>query len=114
MDRQTFMQRMNTLLAQEGKNPLRWWYLSYADEDFLGGLVIEAHGPTEAVYLSHHRGINPGGEVLIIPIPSDNLPPDEYRNRLLTKAELDTIWEGDTMTLEELEAEGVKICRPTE
>lgn len=97
MNRQEFQQRLNTLLAQEGKNPLSWWYLSYAGEtEFLGGLIIQAHGPTEATYLSRHRGISPGGEVLILQVPDDQLPPDEYRNRLLTRQELNTFWEEDT------------------
>lgn len=94
MNQREFRQRVNKLLGEDGKNPLSWWFLSYADDDgFRGGVIIQAHGQTEAVYLSSHRGISPGGEIRIIPIPDEFLPPDEYRNRLLTRPELNTFWQ---------------------
>jgi hypothetical protein len=114
MDRKLFMQRVNKLLAGEASNPLSWWYLSYADETgFKGAVVIQAHGPTEAVYLSRHRKLSPGGEVLILQIPDESVPPEECRNRLLAKEELVAIWDGEWATLEDLKKEGHK-CQSIE
>lgn len=115
MDQKLFTQRLNKLLAYEGRNPLSWWYLSYADEKFNGAVVIQAHGPTEAAYLSNYRKINPGGEILILSIPEDAIPPEEYRNRLLTKEEVMAIWpEGEWKSLAELDAEEEGPCQGSE
>lgn len=104
MNRQEFTQRINKLLAEEAKEPLRWWYLSYAKEEgFQGAIIIQAHGMVEACYLSKHRNISPGGEVWCHPIPDEHLPAPEHRNRLLTKAELDEIFGGQLMTTAEIE-----------
>lgn len=90
MNPEEFRQRINKLLAEEAKNPLGSWYLSYAKESgFCGGVYIEAHGPTEAAYLSNKRGYSPGGELLTIgPLPPDKCPDRKYFNRLLTKEEI--------------------------
>ena len=61
--------RVASMLAEEAAQPMRWWYMSFVDPElpeghrFLGGILIEARGPTEAMLKSHHQGINPGGEV---------------------------------------------------
>lgn len=108
MNRQEFQQRINKLLAEDAKNPLRWWFLSYAGEDgFHGGVIIQAHGRTEAAYLCRHRGLSPGGQVLILEVPEEELPGEESRNRLLTRPELEAIW-GKGLTLEEIEAKEKK------
>ena len=107
MNNKEFQQRLNTLLAEEGKKPLRWWYLSYAaEEGFRGGVYIQAHGPTEATYLSRHRHLSPGGEVLILMVPAEHLPEEKYRNRLLTKDEVQAANPDERCgTIKELEAE---------
>ena len=47
----------------------RWW-LSFADDDgFRGAVCIRAHTPMMAHLLVSARGLNPGGEVLILPMP---------------------------------------------
>jgi hypothetical protein len=82
--------RIEQLARQESKNPLRRYYLSFADDDaggFLGVAIVEARGPTLAIMRCNSLGINPGGEVLIIAMPTPVLP--ELMNRLLNKAELD-------------------------
>jgi hypothetical protein len=100
-----FRERTNKLLAEERNQPLRWFYLSYADdESFRGAIIIQAHGFVEACYLADHRGISPGGEVLGMIVPVDaELPPPEYRNKLLSKEVLRTIF-SDMATLGEIEA----------
>lgn len=104
MNQQEFRQRINTLLAEDAKNPLRWWYLSYAGEDgFHGAIVIRAHGMVEACYLSRHRNVSPGGQVWAVPIPDDRIPAPEYCNRLLQIPDIEAIWgKGKLMTLEEI------------
>lgn len=89
---------------------MNWYWLSFAtDDDFLGGCYVEADPslahdgdvaamsidnnrslePIWAVRKSHLLGINPGGHVHIIgPIPPTQLPPDDIRNRLLSKSDL--------------------------
>lgn len=69
--------------AEEMKNPLQWWWLSFADVKFNGAIIIEAHGIIDAVHRAHVAGINPGGQVAAMPIEESKLPKEEYRNRLL-------------------------------
>ncbi len=70
------------------------WYLSFAEPGkFLGAAFVEARGHTQALQQSHRLGINPGGEVELIQVPSHavgELPPN-YKNRLLSKAELEEL-----------------------
>ena len=108
MRQDDFRKRINKLLAEERKNPLEWWYLSYATENgFLGAVYIEAHGQTEAAYLSNRRGHSPGGEVFIIgPVPREHIPPPSFCNRLLNKAEIQEANPGDKCgSIAEFEAE---------
>jgi len=103
--------RVTKLLLEETDKPMGWWYLSYAGEGgFRGGAVIEARGFTGAAYVANILKISPGGQVMGAPIPSDQVPGEEYRHRLLTKDELNKVW-GDMETLGELEAED-EGCRP--
>ena len=66
----------------------RRWYLSFVGEKgFLGACVVEGESEEEALLLSHRLKINPGGEVLLIPVPEkarDLFP----LNKLMSKAEL--------------------------
>lgn len=69
-----------------------WWYLSFAgDEGFRGGAVVEASDAPGALAEAGARKINPGGEVLILPIPADELRsfPLPLRNRLLTREQVE-------------------------
>lgn len=64
-----------------------WWWLSFAEESgFLGVVVIQGYGIVDAVSRSHALGVNPGGEVQGWLLP-EHVPPAEFRNRLLSKAE---------------------------
>lgn len=67
-----------------------WFYSSYADEQFLGATVIESENYMTVTLKAHHLKINPGGEVLTTEIPDEMIYkfPPEYRNRLLSKADL--------------------------
>lgn len=63
---------------------------SRPDSDkFLGACVVEAFSFEDALGTSHILGINPGGEVRIIEISDEHLPPLlKYKDRLVGKAEL--------------------------
>jgi len=97
--------RVDRMLDEEATQPLGWWYLSYADKDgFRGGVIVETRGFTSAAMVSNVFGLSPGGEVRGMPIPTDKVPEAHYRYRLLTKAQLEEIWD-DMATLAELEGE---------
>lgn len=98
-----FRNQVNRMLARERKNPLAWFYLSFAgDEGWRGAAFIEAHGPTEAVYLAHRKQISPGGEVMLIKVPTDELPAEQYRTRLLDKEEVERATGAPVMTLQQI------------
>ena len=81
------------------QNPRKiWMFLSFADNDgFKGGAIVKAHGIIDASLTTHRMKINPGGQMACNPIPDRELPPEEYRNRLLTKKDLDEIWPDDVV-----------------
>lgn len=70
-----------------------WWYLSFANETFLGGAVVQADDLVDAAKEAHRQGCNPGGEVLGAPVPEHLTPKEGYRNRLLAKSEIDECWD---------------------
>jgi hypothetical protein len=87
--------RKNAMLADEATQPMRWWYLSFAEPGaFRGGIFIEARGGTHAIMATHALGINPGGQVVMLPIAEEGMDrfnavvPEEMRSRLLTREEL--------------------------
>lgn len=82
------------LALDRAVEPLKWWWLSFADParpkgtQFLGVMVIQAQGIGDACHKAHLVGYNPGGEVVGRPFPDwAPEPPQQYRNRLLTKIE---------------------------
>jgi len=84
--------RRAQILTDELRQPLRWFWLSFADdEQFLGGALIEAHGPMHAMEQSHKLGISPGGECVIAvgDLPPSAVLPDSAKNRLLSEAEIE-------------------------
>lgn len=73
----------------------QWYWLSFADETgFLGGCAVQANfyegnerlSYFAAIRRSHSLGINPGGEVAMVMIPSIGKMPEKYREVLLDKA----------------------------
>ena|ERR1700688_3762477 len=89
--------RLQSLLAEEFREPLSWWYLSFAEPGrFLGAVIVQAHGPTSAIQNAHSLGINPGGQVMSLGIGIadgrvEALVPEEMRNRLLTRDEVEAL-----------------------
>lgn len=87
-----------TVAANRPGGPVTW-YLSFADPDlpkgtqFLGGAYIEMY--TDNIALASTRawelGINPGGEMMGLPMPGHGFVPRRYLNQLLSKAALDAM-----------------------
>ena len=72
-----------------------WFYISFArtkaEGGHLGSTVVQATNAESALVEATRRGLNPGGEAQIVPVPPDrNEHPDlvRCRNRLVSKAEL--------------------------
>jgi hypothetical protein len=67
---------------------LRWYYLSFADDGkgWLGATCVEACSIKDAIRVSHERGINPGGEVLTIPL-TPHEPPEEAKYKFMKTEE---------------------------
>jgi altronate dehydratase len=66
-----------------------YYYLSFCDpikpkgQHFLGCAIVEAPDEVSAVLESHMRKINPGGEVVIVGLGTEVLPPEytDWLNR---------------------------------
>jgi len=71
------------------------YWLSFVDPDlpegsrFLGVSIVRAEHPKMAVPNAWGLGCNPGGEVMIFPIPQhlESRIEDAYRNRVLSREE---------------------------
>lgn len=73
----------------------QWFYISFArpksQGGFLGATVVQAEDAPGALAEATQRGLNPGGEAQIVPVPlerSDHPDIVAIRNRLADKAEL--------------------------
>ena len=73
------------------------WMMSFCDPDrpagtqYLGGAVIQAPTLAAAITRSHVLKVNPGGEVATAgPLPAAWIGP-EWRDRLLTREEVEAI-----------------------
>jgi hypothetical protein len=66
---------------------------------------MKAKGPTHARLSFHLYGIqNPGGQIMFLECSDESkLPPEQYRNRLLSRAELDEIFPNEMTSLRDLE-----------
>lgn len=86
---------INEVLEKDMGQREQWWWLSFADpgkptgEQFLGVIIVLAGGIGEATQKLWDMGINPGGEVRAYPIPEEHVPDEQYRNKLLSREELE-------------------------
>jgi hypothetical protein len=105
-DEQLIDRATKLILKERRAGAPKWFYLSYADEaGFRGGLYTFAHGPVEAMTRAGILGLSPGGEVYSFECPKDKLPPPEFRERLLTKAELEAATGEEFLSLKDLKEE---------
>ncbi len=65
------------------------WWLSFAEPHagFLGVVILEAYGFTDALFRCRNAGLNHGGEVQGFVVDPDDIP-EGLRNRLLKKKDL--------------------------
>lgn len=64
------------------------WWLSFADDDgFRGAALVFADSLVNAIREAHVLRINPGGEVMGIPVPGDIAPGGKWIGRLLSADE---------------------------
>lgn len=68
------------------------------ERKYLTDRPAQSAAPAEAV------GINPGGQVMAVPIPAENIPDEKYHNRLLSKEDIQEFWP-DAKTLREHDAD---------
>jgi hypothetical protein len=100
-----FFSRVAEVLSDELSQPERWQYLSFADSEFRGAVVVKAHGITDALLKVNALKQNPGGEVLCVEIPGDKIPDPKFCDRLLTKADIVEMWDEPCKTIREWEEE---------
>jgi hypothetical protein len=96
MDDLQKIERLRNMVQRERAECIApvWWYLSFAggDDGWRGGVIVMGHGFATALLEANRLKINPHGEVMGHPVPSDHTPAPKFRNRLLTKAELEECW----------------------
>lgn len=86
---------------------MKVFYLSFVAEPedvFLGVVITEAKNVLDAVMKTHVFKINPGGQVLFVEIPPEEIPDRSYFNRLLSKKDINEIWP-DAKSIREHEEE---------
>lgn len=90
-----FAQRLRFLKDQEEGEPEQWIWMSFVDPDrpagmkFLGVIITKARGLMTAVENTYQRGINPGGEVMTVPMPDWEPEHEGITDRLLSAADLE-------------------------
>ena len=75
------------------------WWMSFADparpkgEQWLGCAIVEGHTPNDVLSASHARGINPGGEIQMAPMPPVAVlaTPTHMIGRLLSRDEVERL-----------------------
>lgn len=93
MNKTSFNKRALPVILKEQEGSLQWYYGSFATEkDFLGAVVMQAHGPVTLALGAHRLGINPGGQLLALSLPNEELPGKKWRNRLLSREQVQQIW----------------------
>lgn len=68
---------------------MRTWYLSFAENGWKGFCVVEARDGLAAVARAHELGINPGGDVMTVPLSERfaSRVGAEWRDRLFDKVD---------------------------
>lgn len=99
-------ERIAELLREECREPLQWWYLSFADaHGSNGNVLVEARGFTSAIAMCSILKINPGGEAMGVPIPPDKTPDPKYAYKLLSPRDVSECFNEEVKTIGEWEAE---------
>lgn len=69
---------------------MSYYWLSFANPKFLGGCLVEADGPAEAIEEAWRWQCNPGGEVCIVKVDAEHeMNVNKFKlNYLYSKKEL--------------------------
>lgn len=88
----------DTLAAVQAEEKERgvtaWHFMTFMDgSEHLGAAMVEAYGPADALLAAAAKDIDPGrGRVVMTTLALQHLPAEGFRNRLLTKAEVESLW----------------------
>jgi len=91
-----------TLEAMRGREKdapgakLSWFFVVYKHgSEYLGSAVVEAYGPADAALRLSEAAVDPGrGNMTMMPLAPEQLPPEDRRCKLLTEAEVKELWPG--------------------
>lgn len=88
------------------------YYMSFAQDGFLGAIITEADSEEEAYGSTLYNRINPGGEVAIVQIPDEatNVPDREYFDKLLNKEQLDGLFGAANLTKGAPPSDATVVC----
>jgi hypothetical protein len=82
----------------------KWFYVSLVFKDsgkFQGAVIVESENPIQAIGAAYTACFAELMEPFLartsLEIPDEKLPGEEYRNRLLTREEVEEIWPGVKM-----------------
>lgn len=103
-----FEEEIRASLGGKPPAPLLWFYVALVTKgpegnwsspgggEFMGAVVIEATSSIKAVDALFDSELLPKGAKTgtILEIPADKLPPPEFRNTLLSRAQVETLWPG--------------------
>ncbi len=95
----SFKQLAETVAKEYAHEAKQWWWLSFADgrfpkgSQFLGSAIVPGTSIFVAASVAREARINPGGEVLGLPIPAEVLVmiDDKHRFKLLSRAESEAV-----------------------
>jgi hypothetical protein len=91
LTREQFDARVAELYAEGGTDEA-WYYISFADEKFLGAVYLRAWHALDAINRAAFLGLNPGGEALVTgPLSDESVDenvPETDRYRLLAREEI--------------------------
>lgn len=74
------------------RKPIPYQWLSFAENGFLGVVILRARNGGEAVDIAWRLGINPGGEAACWTMPESWSVPDEAVGKLLSRADCERLF----------------------
>jgi hypothetical protein len=94
---QSFENRIRTSGFDVPVPAKKWFYISFINKPegkFQGAALVEAEHWGKAIDAVFELKLKPKDAKceLTIEIPGDKVPPEEYRNRLLSREEIEAIW----------------------
>ena len=80
-------------VAREATQPVHLMFVAFAEEGrSLGGILVHAHGPVDALMQVFERELYPGGEAAFMDAPKGETAPESEMYKLLLRADLKRIF----------------------